>query len=61
MMKMSSGEIDLKAMGEASQRIIVDYTPEVFAQNLFKAVEAALTARKIEQARKPWWHRIFVS
>jgi 1,2-diacylglycerol 3-alpha-glucosyltransferase len=49
LVKMSSGEADLKAMGEASRLIIADWTPEVFAQNLFKAVEtaqAAKTARK---------------
>ncbi len=49
--KMSSGKVDLKAMGEASRRIIADWTPEVFAENLFKAVEAAQAAKR---ARK-WW------
>ena len=51
--KMSSGEVDLQAMGKASRRIIADWTPEVFAENLFKAVEAAQAAKK---ARK-WWGR----
>jgi glycosyltransferase involved in cell wall biosynthesis len=46
MMKMSSGAVDLKAMGKASRRIISDWTPEVFAQNLFKAVKAAQAARQ---------------
>ena len=41
MLKMSSQEADLKAMGEASQRIIADWSPEVFARNLFKAVQVA--------------------
>ncbi|MDD5640723.1 MAG: glycosyltransferase family 4 protein [Syntrophales bacterium] len=42
--RMSSGEVDLKAMGEASRRIIAEWTPQIFAKNLFKAVEAALGA-----------------
>ena len=41
LLKMSSPEADLKAMGEASQRIIADWSPEVFARNLFKAVKVA--------------------
>jgi glycosyltransferase involved in cell wall biosynthesis len=44
MVKMSSGEVDLQAMGKASRRIIANWTPEVFADNLFKAVAAAKTA-----------------
>ncbi|MCL6622781.1 MAG: glycosyltransferase [Syntrophobacterales bacterium] len=39
---MSSGEVDLGAMGEASRQIIANWTPEVFAENLFKAIEAAI-------------------
>lgn len=45
MVKMSSGAADLKAMGEASRRIISGWTPEVFAKNLFKAVAAAQAAK----------------
>lgn len=45
MVKMSSGEVDLVAMGHASQRIIADWTPEIFAENLLKAVEAAKSSR----------------
>jgi 1,2-diacylglycerol 3-alpha-glucosyltransferase len=41
MVKMSSGEVDLQAMGEASRKIIAHWTPEVFAANLFRAIEAA--------------------
>jgi 1,2-diacylglycerol 3-alpha-glucosyltransferase len=49
LVKMSSGEADLKSMGEASWRIIAHWTPEVFAQNLFKALEAA---QAVKTARK---------
>jgi len=45
MVRMSSGIVDLKAMGEASLRIIAEWTPEVFAQNLFKAVAAGQAAK----------------
>lgn len=54
MAKMSSGEVNLQAMGEASRRIIANWTPEVFAENLLKAVEAALSAKK---ARNRWGRR----
>jgi glycosyltransferase involved in cell wall biosynthesis len=43
MRKMSSGDLDLKAMGEASRTIIAGFSLETFAQNLFKAVEAGST------------------
>lgn len=42
MVRMSSGELNLKAMGEASQVIIAGWTPEVFGENLLKAVDATL-------------------
>jgi 1,2-diacylglycerol 3-alpha-glucosyltransferase len=58
MVRLSSGEVDLKAMGAASRLIIAGWTPEIFAENLFKAVHAALARR---QARKPWWQRLFAS
>lgn len=58
MAKISSGEVDLRAMGEASRRIIAHWTPEVFAKNLLKAMDAALAHR---QTRKPWWKRVFAS
>jgi glycosyltransferase involved in cell wall biosynthesis len=54
LVRMSSGEVDLQAMGEASRRIIADWTPEVFAQNLFKAVEAAQEAKR---SKRWWWGR----
>ncbi len=40
MLRMSSGQVDLKAMGEASRRIIARWSLETYARNLFKAVEA---------------------
>jgi 1,2-diacylglycerol 3-alpha-glucosyltransferase len=43
MRKMSSGDLDLKAMGEASRTIIAAFSLETFAQNIFKAVEAGST------------------
>jgi 1,2-diacylglycerol 3-alpha-glucosyltransferase len=50
MVRMSSGVVDLKAMGQASLRIIADWTPEVFAQNLFKAVDISLTKKVLKDA-----------
>lgn len=42
MVEFSSGKNDLKAMGEASRKIVAKWTPEIFASNLLKAAEAAL-------------------
>ncbi len=41
MLKMAAGEVNLEAMGAASRRVIANFTPEVFARNLFQALEAA--------------------
>jgi 1,2-diacylglycerol 3-alpha-glucosyltransferase len=41
MVKMSSGEVDLAAMSRASGSLIARWTPEAYAENLFKAVAAA--------------------
>jgi 1,2-diacylglycerol 3-alpha-glucosyltransferase len=41
MLKMTSPGVDLKAMGEASVRLIADWTPETFARNLLEALKAA--------------------
>ena len=40
--RMSSGEVDLKALAQASQRIISAWTPGTFAENLFKAIKSAM-------------------
>ncbi len=40
MLKMSSGEVNLEGMGQASQKIIAHFTPEIFAENLFRAFAA---------------------
>jgi 1,2-diacylglycerol 3-alpha-glucosyltransferase len=40
MLNMSSGACDLAAMGDASRKIIRNWSLETYAQNLFKAVEA---------------------
>ena len=53
--KMSSDAVDLKTMGDASQRIIAQWTPEVFAENLLKAVDAAQKDREEKKLRKFWW------
>jgi len=45
MLKMSSGQVDLEAMGAASRRIIAAWTPETFARSLLQAVEAARMKR----------------
>jgi 1,2-diacylglycerol 3-alpha-glucosyltransferase len=42
MTKMTMGEVDLQAMGEASRRVIATITPEIFAENLFNAVKIGL-------------------
>jgi glycosyltransferase involved in cell wall biosynthesis len=45
MLKLSSeSEAQLEAMGRASQEIISRWTPELFAENLEKAVQAAMRA-----------------
>ncbi len=43
MLKMSSGQIDLAQMGEASLQHIQKYSPDYFAQGLMQAVEYSLT------------------
>jgi 1,2-diacylglycerol 3-alpha-glucosyltransferase len=44
MVRMSSGTVDLRAMGMASQERISEWGPERFAQGLHGAVQAALRA-----------------
>ena len=41
-LKMSSEEVDLVAMGEASLQHIQKYSPDYFAQGLMQAVEYSL-------------------
>lgn len=43
MLKISSGDCDLIAMGQASHAIIAQWTPQTFADSLQKAVEMAMT------------------
>lgn len=45
MVKMSSGAVDLQAMGQASLEQIKKFSPDYFAQSLIQAVEYALTHR----------------
>ncbi len=48
MMKLSSGECDLAAMGEASKEIIAGWGTDNFAENLMRAAEAAINAPMIK-------------
>jgi 1,2-diacylglycerol 3-alpha-glucosyltransferase len=48
MLKLSSGECDLAAMGEASRAIIADWGTENFAANLMRAAEVATHAPMIK-------------
>jgi glycosyltransferase involved in cell wall biosynthesis len=45
MIKMSSGQVNLKEMGEASLKHIEKFSPDYFAQGLMQAVEYALACR----------------
>jgi 1,2-diacylglycerol 3-alpha-glucosyltransferase len=45
LLRISSGQMDLAAMGAASREIISDYTPETFAANLLAAIKNALVAK----------------
>jgi glycosyltransferase involved in cell wall biosynthesis len=46
MLELSSGGVDLPAMGRVSQEIIGRWTPETFAENLVQAAECALSQSK---------------
>ena len=51
MLKVSSNSFELKEMGRASRRIIAEWSPRTFGENLWKAVEVA-----VERARRrPRW------
>ena len=43
MLRFSSGQLDLAAMGQASREIISQWRPDTFAENLLKAAECALS------------------
>ena len=43
MLKLSNGEVDLAAMGQASLDIIGRWTPDTFAESLVRAAECALS------------------
>ena len=45
MLKMSSGDVDLEAMGSASLQQIQNFTPEHFAEGLKQAIQFALDHR----------------
>lgn len=44
MLRISDGQCDLAAMGRESRSIVSGFTPQVFAENMLKAAEAALAA-----------------
>ncbi|MFI5329510.1 MAG: glycosyltransferase family 4 protein [Desulfobaccales bacterium] len=44
LLRISSGQMDLAAMGQASRNIISAYTPETFAANLLAAIKNSLAA-----------------
>lgn len=44
MRKIAADDCDRVAMGQASREIIARWTPQTFAENLYKAAEAALNA-----------------
>jgi len=43
---LASGTVDLRPMGEASQRIIAGWGLETYAQNLLQAVAAGMAHRR---------------
>ena len=45
LLRISSGQTDLAAMGAASRKIISAYTPETFAANLLAAIKLSLAAQ----------------
>lgn len=51
MSKVAGGDVDLDAMGRASREIISRWTPETFAENLWKAADAAVHAPR----KTPRW------
>ena len=46
MAQMSSGTLDLDAMGEASRRRIAPWSLETFSRNLFQALESVTPQKK---------------
>ena len=51
MERMSSGQVDLAAMGRASREIISHWSPQLFAENLVRAAEAGTTHAAKRKAR----------
>jgi len=48
MLKVAADDCDRAAMGQASREIISHWTPQTFAENLSKAVEAAMNAPRLK-------------
>jgi len=58
MLKVSENSCELAAMGQASQNIIRDWSPNIFAGNMLKAAEVALT---VPCPKAGWFDRILMS
>jgi 1,2-diacylglycerol 3-alpha-glucosyltransferase len=46
MCRMSSGDVDLISMGNESKRLIMNYTPEIWAKTIINMVETLLKEKK---------------
>lgn len=46
MLRASSGQMDLRAMGKASRQIVSDFTPETWARKLKNCIDATLKQRR---------------
>ncbi len=53
MLKVSGGDVDLHAFGEASRRIVSLYTPETWARALADCVETMLDRRRVAEKACP--------
>lgn len=47
MTRMASGSLNLAALGQASRGIIARWSPEVYAENLLRAIDAGRAGRRI--------------
>ena len=57
MLKISASNFPLSAFGDASHRIIADWSPERFAFGLQQAVEVAL---RVSRPRSTWFDRLLL-
>jgi glycosyltransferase involved in cell wall biosynthesis len=52
MLKVASDDCNREAMGQASREIISSWTPELFAENVLRAADAAMSAP--QRPPRPW-------